>query len=168
VSDVPALVAAFGDPAIAGVVPDNAMVGVAPGTPDVEAAVSYVARRQEQWEQERACSWAVCEPATGEMLAEVAVHSLDIPGGSGEIGCYTLAHARRRGVLSAALPAVLRFAFGGIGLHRITYRHSADNLASAALAQRCGFTREGVLRAASIVDGRRQDVVCWSRLATDR
>jgi hypothetical protein len=38
-----------------------------------EAGDDYVARRAEQWERDFAYSWAVCEPTTGELLAEVVL-----------------------------------------------------------------------------------------------
>ncbi|MEO3761541.1 hypothetical protein ABGB19_25085 [Mycobacterium sp. B14F4] len=39
------------------------------GEPDAE----YVQKRAAQWESDAVYSWAVCEPTTGEMLAEVTL-----------------------------------------------------------------------------------------------
>jgi RimJ/RimL family protein N-acetyltransferase len=68
---------------------------------------------------------------------------------------------------TAAAGAVVRFAFGGLGLHRLTWRHAAGNVASQRLAAALGFVPEGRLREAWPVDGRRDDVLVHGRLATD-
>jgi hypothetical protein len=39
----------------------------------------HVARTERQWSQDSRYTWAVCEPTTGEMLAEIA---LDVAAGS--------------------------------------------------------------------------------------
>jgi hypothetical protein len=38
-----------------------------------EDDAAYVQRRAAQWQSDTAYSWAVCEPTTGELLAEVAL-----------------------------------------------------------------------------------------------
>lgn len=38
-----------------------------------EADADYVAKRTANWETDTAYSWAVCEPTTGELLAEVTL-----------------------------------------------------------------------------------------------
>ena len=42
-----------------------------------------------------------------------------------------------------------------------------DNARSQKVAERCGFSREGVLRAWEPVKDEQPDVVMWSRLVTD-
>ncbi|BDU04897.1 GNAT family N-acetyltransferase [Nocardia cyriacigeorgica] len=72
----------------------------------------YVARRTAQWDEETHYSWAVCEPTTAELVAEVGVtpgegHSAEIAGWS------------RPGydeALEAGMTAVLRFTEGALGL----------------------------------------------------
>jgi len=55
---------------------------------------------------------------------------------------------------------VLDQAFGPLGLHRVELRTNPTNTRSRSVAQRLGFTQEGVLReAAAFPDERRDDVV---------
>jgi RimJ/RimL family protein N-acetyltransferase len=42
-----------------------------------------------------------------------------------------------------------------------------ENVASQRVAERCGFRREGILRAWQPVKATQPDVIMWSRLATD-
>lgn len=70
-----------------------------------ETDAGYVAESLARWQQDSVCTWAVCEPTTGEMLAEV---TLAVP--SGIIGMRA-----RRGhaeAAQAAADAVRRFADG--------------------------------------------------------
>jgi len=39
-----------------------------------EADAGYVEKRAAQWESDTTYSWAVCEPTTGELLAEVTLY----------------------------------------------------------------------------------------------
>jgi hypothetical protein len=38
-----------------------------------ETDLDYVAKRAAQWESDTTYSWAVCEPTTGELIAEVTL-----------------------------------------------------------------------------------------------
>lgn len=52
----------------------------------------------------------------------------------------------RQGLMTEALTAVLRFGFGPMQLNRVEALCFTDNAAAAALLQKLGFAREGVLR----------------------
>ncbi|RVW05213.1 hypothetical protein [Rhodococcus xishaensis] len=71
----------------------------------------YVTERARQWADDEHYSWAVCEPTTGELLAEVGL----TPKGS---ECILDGWARpgHDGALAAALDAARRFAAGALGL----------------------------------------------------
>ncbi|MCW0212791.1 MAG: GNAT family N-acetyltransferase [Pseudonocardia sp.] len=141
--------------------------------PTPAAAVLYIEERAAAWALDRAYTWAVCGPTTGEMLGEVAFAHLDLPMGVAEATCWALPRARGRGMISTALSAVLRFGFapsavGGLGLARVSYAWAVGNDPSARVAEKCGFAVEGTQRSAWVVDGRRVDCVMAGRLATDR
>ncbi len=131
-------------------------------------ADAYIRRRARDWARDERYTWAVCEPTTGEMFGEVELAAVDLPLGTAEAACWALPEARGRGMITTALSAVLRFAFGGIGLHRVTYAWAEGNAASARVSAKCGFLPEGRQRSAYEVDGQRMDVLLAGRLATDR
>jgi RimJ/RimL family protein N-acetyltransferase len=160
VSDVPAVLESARDPEI--------LRWRHRPAPTPEAAVLHIAERDAAWREDRACSWAVCEPTTGEMLGEVAFAHLDLAMGLAEATCWALPRARGRGMITTALSAVLRFGFGGLGLERVSYAWAVGNDASARITEKCGFTVEGTQRSAWVVDGRRVDCVMAGRLASDR
>ena len=133
----------------------------------MKAADAYIADRLAGWARDERCSWAVCDPTSGQMLGEVELVDLDLPMGAAEITCWPLPDARGRGMTTTAVGAVVRFAFGGLGLHRVAYLWAVGNTVSERVAARCGFVVEGRQRSAWVVDGRRTDVMACGRLATD-
>jgi RimJ/RimL family protein N-acetyltransferase len=135
---------------------------------DLAEADAYIRRRAVDWARDVRCTWAVCEPTTGEMLGEIELTDLDLPMGMASVTCWALPSARRRGMITTSLSAVLRFGFGGLGLARVDYAWADGNTASARVAEKCGFTVEGRRRSAWVADGHRVDVVVAGRLATDR
>ncbi|MDA4108981.1 hypothetical protein [Mycolicibacterium holsaticum] len=68
-----------------------------------ETAAEYIETRAAQWESDTVYSWAVCEPTTGELLAEVT-----LAPGTGHIG--SRARPGHDAAARAASDAVRRFA----------------------------------------------------------
>ena len=54
-----------------------------------------------------------------------------------------------------------------VRLERVELQIATDNDASIRVAEKCGYTREGVLRSLYIKPGRRGDFVIYSRLPSD-
>jgi RimJ/RimL family protein N-acetyltransferase len=57
-----------------------------------------------------------------------------------------------------------RWAFDDLGLARVTLTCAPDNHASQRVADRCGFSREGVLRSHMPFKGARRDTVVFGLL----
>ena len=83
-----------------------------------------------------------------------------------EIGYWMAPWARRRGYAVEATRAVAAYAFQK-GLYRVELLAATGNVASQRVAERAGFTREGVLREALMVPGGRSDAVLFSLLKGD-
>lgn len=71
----------------------------------------YVTERARQWAADEHYSWAVCEPTTGELLAEVGV---TLQGSDGVLSGW--ARPGHDDALETAADAVRRFADGALGL----------------------------------------------------
>jgi ribosomal-protein-alanine N-acetyltransferase len=111
--------------------------------------------------------WAIRDRA-GAFTGTVGFNSLEREHGlRGEIGYDVVRDRWRQGVMTEVLPTVIDYGFRTLGLHRIEATVTPGNVASAALLERHGFLREGLLRGHGHWKGAFQDVEMFARLATD-
>ena len=62
---------------------------------------------------------------------------------------------------------IARYAFTELGVTRIELWIEPANRASLRVAERAGFTREGLMRSFAVIAGERRDMLMYSRLADD-
>jgi RimJ/RimL family protein N-acetyltransferase len=98
------------------------------------------------WAAGRGRSYAITDATTGELLGTVGLVTYDESHGTAEIGYWVAPGARGRGVAAQATLAVARWSFGALGLGRLGWRCDVGNAASRRVADKAGFTIEGVLR----------------------
>jgi RimJ/RimL family protein N-acetyltransferase len=84
-----------------------------------------------------------------------------------ELGYVVTPSARGRGVATEILRLLTEWAFSQVGALRIHLVTDVENRASQRVAERCGYRREGVMRSVYVKEGKRADVVLWSRLRSD-
>ena len=84
-----------------------------------------------------------------------------------EIGYWIDKAEEGKGIISAVCKLLLEYAFGELGLNRVEIRCSSLNLRSAAIPQRFGFRKEGVLRQAEFRNGRLHDFNLYGLLADE-
>ncbi|NLU67395.1 GNAT family N-acetyltransferase [Streptomyces sp. HNM0574] len=103
---------------------------------------------------------------TGSM-GLVRLERLYTPEHQAELGFWTAPGQRRRGFTAEAGQAVIDWAFDSLGVERLEWVADVDNAGSLAVAQRLGFTLEGVMRARVVQHGVRRDARIGALLATD-
>jgi RimJ/RimL family protein N-acetyltransferase len=107
--------------------------------------------------------FAIVDPDTDHLLGAIDMRVSPIR--NGHIGYWIVAEARGRGVCTAALRALSRWALDELELGRLELMTDPDNVASQRVAEKVGFRREGVLRShLPHRDGRRRDSVMFSLL----
>jgi RimJ/RimL family protein N-acetyltransferase len=107
--------------------------------------------------------FAIVDPDTDRLLGAIDMRVSPIR--NGHIGYWIVAEARGRGVCTAALRALSRWALDELELGRLELMTDPDNVASQRVAEKVGFRREGVLRShLPHRDGRRRDSVMFSLL----
>jgi RimJ/RimL family protein N-acetyltransferase len=85
----------------------------------------------------------------------------------GEIGYALGVNYRGRGLASEAAEAVVNYAFGVLGLHKVEADATSDNPASWRIMERLGMQREGCLREVELHDGAWVDRVLYGILADE-
>jgi RimJ/RimL family protein N-acetyltransferase len=82
-----------------------------------------------------------------------------------EIGYWCRPSMQGRGLVTEAVQTLTRFAFDALRARRVEVRMSSANTKSRAVAERCGFTLEGVLRQDALdVNGQPRDTVVYARV----
>lgn len=87
---------------------------------------------------------------------------------AGSVGYWIGSPFVRQGHMTAALTALVPFAFGHLHLHRLEAACIPVNLASIRLLTKCGFRQEGLARRYLKINGRWEDHLLFGRLADDR
>jgi [ribosomal protein S5]-alanine N-acetyltransferase len=72
-----------------------------------------------------------------------------------------------RGIVTRAVQAVLGWGFANARLNRVQAVVLPSNSASIAVLNRCGFTKEGLLRQYRMVRGEPQDFLLYARLRSE-
>jgi RimJ/RimL family protein N-acetyltransferase len=81
-------------------------------------------------------------------------------------GYWVAPWARGRGVATRALRLLGDWALGALGLVRVELVADVENVASQRVAEKAGFTREGVLARHTVMAGASRDCVIYGRVAT--
>jgi ribosomal-protein-alanine N-acetyltransferase len=87
---------------------------------------------------------------------------------AGSVGYWTGSPYIRQGYMTAAMSALMPFAYGHLHLHRVEAACLPVNLASIRLLTKCGFRQEGLARRYLKINGRWEDHLLFARLADDR
>src|SRR5919198_3625892 len=104
---------------------------------------------------------------SGAFVGLALAPAIDRETGEVELGYIVAPAARGRGAANAILELLTAWAFTSAGALRIVLIIDVANAASERVAERCGYTREGVLRSLYLKPGRRIDAAIWSRLPSD-
>jgi RimJ/RimL family protein N-acetyltransferase len=131
-------------------------------------ALDTVQKKWAAWEVGEELVFIISDHAKGEGAGWCDMHPKG--QGRGEIAYGLLPRYRGRGFASRGVMLLTRYAFDVLGFRRLELRIDANNTASRALAQRCGFVEEAVMRSYGEYEryeplvGQRFDMVLYARL----
>ena len=140
--------------------------------PDLGRALGFPTDPDEEWLRARVAGaaerdgfeLAVTTDGSDELTGVVIVHHVEPDHGRAEVGFWVVGDARGRGLGARAVALVVDWLFAEAGLRRIELRTTPGNRGAQALAQRLGFTHEGVMRRRDIERGVAIDVVWFGLL----
>ncbi|OMD56516.1 GNAT family N-acetyltransferase [Paenibacillus odorifer] len=95
----------------------------------------------------------------------ISLHHLNWELRNFEIGYWIRSACAGKGYMTEAVNGITNFAIRELGANRLEIFCSARNTKSAAVAERAGFTLEGILRSASLgYDGERHDSKVFAKV----
>ena len=104
------------------------------------------------------------EAATGTAVIWCGLHDIDWQGRQCDTGYWVRTSAQGQGFATEAANALVRYALAALGMRRIGLTHSGGNDASRRIAERLGFSFEGIQRGANILPGGKYaDRYCYAR-----
>jgi RimJ/RimL family protein N-acetyltransferase len=157
--DARAIFAACQDPEIARFLP-------VPQPYTEEDARVFVARRRADWEDEDERSFAITHAGSGGFLGAIARHRRGEH--RVEFGYWLAPEARGHGYASRALRLLAEWSLSEPELVRLELYTHPDNTRSGRVAERAGFSREGVRRAWDTDrDGQPYDAVFYVLIRDD-
>jgi ribosomal-protein-serine acetyltransferase len=95
------------------------------------------------------------EIASGQPVIRCGFHGVDWKARQCETGFWVRKSAQGRGFATESTNALLRYAFGALGMRRVGITHSSGNEASRRVVEKLGFAPEGIQRAANLLPGGR-------------
>jgi RimJ/RimL family protein N-acetyltransferase len=128
-------------------------------------ARDYFAEQEEARLRGEGLSFALVEPRDQDVvLGAISLQEVRLDQGCAAVGYWLAPEARGRGAATRAVRLLARWAFAELGLARLELTCGPDNEASQRIAERCGFSREGLLRSHVPFKGARRDSVIYSLL----
>lgn len=138
--------------------------------PTAESAEVVVRRMQADFIARRDLAYQLyarrADGSPGRLLGGTGLHRMDWAVRRFEIGYWIRPEAAGRGHVSEAVRLLMALAFDQLAARRVEIRCDPRNLKSRAVAERCGFELEGVLRNDTLgVDGSARDTAVYSRIS---
>jgi ribosomal-protein-alanine N-acetyltransferase len=99
------------------------------------------------WREGTAAPFAILADS-GEVVGGVGFRWVGEEQAVGEVGYWLRARERGRGLTTRSVELISRWAIEQLGCERLQLRADEENVPSQRVAEKAGFTREGVLRSA--------------------
>ena len=131
-------------------------------------ATRFVRDSMRSWREQRAYDFAIRGHENPDLhLGNVSIWFTSRQFRVGEIGYWVRSDVTGQGVATEATAAMLALGFGSLDMHRITLRIAVGNASSERVAEKLGFSHEGVLREVIKVGDRWVDHSIFSLLASE-
>ncbi|HWP82210.1 MAG TPA: GNAT family protein [Bacteroidota bacterium] len=100
----------------------------------------------------------------GEIAGVIGYHRFDWPNRATSIGYWLSKEFQGHGIMTRSCRALVDYAFGELGLHRVEIRCAVGNLKSRAIPERLGFRVEGTAREAEWLYDHFVDLIVYAML----
>ncbi len=160
-TDVPAIVLAFSDPLMQ-------RFSWRTGPYTETDARDFLAEQEAGRMRGDELNFALVDPHDQDVvLGAVSLYEVCPDHGRAGVGYWLAPEGRGRGAATQAVRLLAQWAFAELGLARLELTCGPDNEASQRVAERCGFSREGLLRSHVPFKGGRRDSLIYSLLPGD-
>jgi len=136
--------------------------------PMLEGAIGRLRHSMAKWITREDLLLHVYLKSTSTFVMGSGLHRIDWQAGKFEIGYWVRTKYMGQGFVTEAVHGITAFAFKHLHANRVEIRCDAQNIRSSAVAKRCGFLLEGILRHDSVdVNGELRSTMIFSKLGAN-
>jgi ribosomal-protein-serine acetyltransferase len=106
--------------------------------------LAFAIAAEKQWDAGTSWNFTIIE--NEDVIGSVGLDNYDAAVNACNLGYWLRTDRVGRGLMTEAAARAVTFGFDDVGLHRLELRAACDNLDSVRVAEKLGFTREGLLR----------------------
>jgi ribosomal-protein-serine acetyltransferase len=132
------------------------------GMHSVAEEEEYVRFSHVEWEEYRLFDYGIF--VAGRYVGNCGAHTIAWEHDRCELGYWLAGEAEGKGIMSEAV-RVLEGELFRLGFHRIEIHCDPENVRSAAVPSRNGYTLEATLRDHKVEQSRRRGTMIWAKLA---
>lgn len=133
----------------------------------MEDCSAFVSACDTKWDRGESYSFAIFDVRDGTFLGSVGLNQVNHAHRFANLGYWVRRSQAGRGIATAAVRLISRFALEELGLNRLDILMPVDNRSSQRVAQKAGAKREGILRNRLVIRGSAYDAVLYSMVAED-
>lgn len=132
----------------------------------IEIAQAWIASHEEWFREKTQVVFAITRKEDGWIIGAAGLMN-ELDHNRAEIGYWIGLPFWGHGYATEAAEAVLKYAFEGLKVHRVTASYFRRNPASGRVIEKIGMQREGVLRNHILKEGIYEDVIVCGILDTE-
>jgi len=126
---------------------------------------AFIRESIQAWKEERAWDYSIrMNDDPRNHVGNISFWTVSKLGKIAEIGYWVRSGETSRGICTEAAELLIEEAFNSLGYHKIVLRIAVGNDPSDRVAEKLGFTKEGVLREELLIRGNWVDHSLWSLL----
>ncbi len=130
---------------------------------DIESVAKTTDRFLANWQKQDSYEYVYLDPQSRKLVGAGGIHTIDYDNSCAAFGYYLDKNSTGHGYASGFVKLVEETLFAA-GIHRLEIRCEKDNLASAAVAKRCGYQYEGCRRDGLFAYGTYRDELIFAKL----
>lgn len=133
--------------------------------PSVEESEASIRKSRLQFLERKDIRLLLVNKKTGQLVGSSGLHRIDWQVRKFEIGYWVRTSCAGQGYITEAVAAIADFAIQELLANRLEIRCDSRNTQSARVAERAGFTLEGILRNDKLdVQGALRDTMIYSKV----
>lgn len=126
---------------------------------------AFIRESIQAWKEERAWDYSIrSKDDLKRHIGNISFWTVSKLGKIAEIGYWVRSDEASKGVCTESVRLLLDETFNSLGYHKVVLRIAVGNDASERVAEKAGFTREGILREELLIRGNWVDHTLWSLL----